>query len=48
MARQQGEAVERMRRPVRDPSRLLDEVAALLALTSAVFALLSFVAYHLA
>ena len=49
MPRQQAEAAERIGRQARDDgSHLLDEVAALLTLTSAIFALVSFVGYHLA
>ncbi len=48
MARQPVEAAvtARPRRPVRDESRLLDEVVAIITLTAAVFAFLSFLAYH--
>ncbi len=44
--RQQSQAAARTSRPVRDESRLLDEVVAIVSLTAAVFSFLSFLAYH--
>jgi S-DNA-T family DNA segregation ATPase FtsK/SpoIIIE len=48
VGRQQTQAAgaPRLRQPVRDESRILDEIAAIISLTAAVFTLLSFFAYH--
>lgn len=48
MGRQQPQAASapRVRGPVRDESRVLDEIAAIISLTAAVFTFLSFFAYH--
>lgn len=50
MGRQQSQSQaagrSRVRQPVRDESRVLDEIAAIISLTAAVFTFLSFFAYH--
>jgi S-DNA-T family DNA segregation ATPase FtsK/SpoIIIE len=48
VGRQQSQAAgaPRVRHPVRDESRVLDEIAAIISLTAAVFTFLSFFAYH--
>jgi S-DNA-T family DNA segregation ATPase FtsK/SpoIIIE len=44
--RQESQAAERPARRVRDESRVLDEVVAIVTLTAAVFSFLSFLSYH--
>jgi S-DNA-T family DNA segregation ATPase FtsK/SpoIIIE len=46
VARQQTQLAAEARRSVRDESRLVDEVAAVVSLTAGVFSLISFFAYH--
>jgi S-DNA-T family DNA segregation ATPase FtsK/SpoIIIE len=47
MARQESQLAMEARRSLRDESRLVDEVAAVVSLTAGVFSLLSFFAFHM-